>query len=98
MSFIYVLPLLFMISATDQTNATDPAAPQWVNWIGKPKPHLAKTKGNIDKLAKPLSVNTGGRTDDQWLKLHNGALNFYKDRAQPILATSRPRSLALARR
>ena len=64
--------------------------------IGKPKPHLAKTKGNFDKLAKPLSVNTGGRTDDQWLKLHNGALNFYKDRAQPILATSRPRSLALA--
>jgi hypothetical protein len=40
---------------------------QWMNWIGKPK-----------KRAKGVA-KAGDRTDDQWLKLENGVLRFFKD-------------------
>lgn len=39
----------------------------WMNWVGKPKKQL---KG----VAK-----AGDRTDDQWLKVQNGVLRFFKD-------------------
>lgn len=40
---------------------------QWMNWIGKTK-----------QRAKGVAT-AGDRTDDQWLKLENGVLRFFKD-------------------
>ena len=48
---------------------------EWEGWIGKPK--------------KALSLTGGERTDDQYLKLENGVLRFFKD---PFHATVRPRA------
>lgn len=51
---------------------------QWMDWIGKPK-----------KRAKGIA-KAGDRTDDQYLKLENGVLRFFKDPYHATVSPPRP--------
>ena len=54
---------------------------EWMDWVGKPKPKM-----------KVAGKSAGDRTDDQWVKLSNGVLQFYKDPYHNTVRTSSKRT------